>query len=300
MGLSERFSFVTCALLVVILCIVVVWSVPEQRAQSFAESLVTQAQPTHDQSSTPGVTAPLPEGAHALDPALELARQALSKFQREVDDYTATLIKRERIAGSLGQEMTMAIKVRTRRMEGDKLVRPLHVYLKVLDPWLARGREVVWIENRNEGKLIAHEGGLKNLIRVSLSPTDTLAMLGNKYPITEIGLAKLMEKLIEKGERDRRAGPCEVTITPGAEVANRQCLLIEVKHPDPDPRFDFHIAQIYLDEERRIPLRYVAYLWPDKPGAAPPLEEEYTYVDVKLNVGLTDADFDPENPAYEF
>lgn len=299
MGLSERFSYAICVLLVVVLCLVIMWAVPEERAHSFAETLVNApAQSVGSESDQ--VTAASDSDSHPLDPALEIARSALAKFQREVSDYTAILIKRERIAGTLGQEMRMEMKIRARQIDGDKVVRPLHVYLKVLDPWFARGREVVWVENRNEGKLIAHEGGLKNLLRVSLAPTDTLAMLGNKYPITEIGLAKLMEKLIEKGERDKQIGPCNVTIKSGAEVAGRPCQLIQVEHPEHDPRFDFHIAQIYLDEERQIPLRYVAYLWPDKPGAAPPLEEEYTYVDVKLNVGLSDADFDPENPAYEF
>jgi hypothetical protein len=48
-------------------------------------------------------------------------------------------------------------------------------------------------------------------------------------------------------------------------------------------------------------VRYAAYHWPqtqdDKIG---PVIEEYTYLDLKINVGLTDADFDPENPNYNF
>ena len=35
--------------------------------------------------------------------------------------------------------------------------------------------------------------------------------------------------------------------------------------------------------------------WPETPGGEPPLEEEYTYLDVELNVGLKDSDFDPDN-----
>ncbi len=31
-----------------------------------------------------------------------------------------------------------------------------------------------------------------------------------------------------------------------------------------------------------------------KPDSPPPLEEEYTYIDVKLNVGLKDSDFNPD------
>lgn len=278
------------------------WMNTRAPAGSLTDGLVTRSDTplVVDKGQTAAVTLPVAADEHPLDPALRLAREALEKFQREVSDYTATMIKRERISGTLGGETRMEAKIRTRLVEGDKLVRPMSVYLKMLDPWLARGREVIWVENRNDGKLLAHEGGLKNLVHVSLAPTDRLAMMGNKYPITEIGLAKLMEKLIEKGERDKQVGPCEVTIRSGAEVAGRVCQLIEVKHPERDARFDFHIAQIYLDEERMIPLRYAAYLWPDSPDAAPPLEEEYTYVDVRLNVGLTDADFDPSNSAYQY
>ncbi|MGN6136387.1 MAG: DUF1571 domain-containing protein, partial [Aureliella sp.] len=253
----------------IVLTGIIFWLGRPESAGSLS-GLVSQTRPiatTGDQAGSDasdlvGAPAVASSAAHPLDPALDIARRALAKFNRDVDDYTATLVKRERIAGSLGTEMRMAVKVRTRRSEGGQLVRPLQVYLKVLDPWLARGREVIWTENKNDGKLIAHEGGLKNVMRVSLSPTDTLAMLGNKYPITEIGLAKLMEKLIEKGERDKLAGLCQVTIKDDAEVGGRRCQLIQVTHPERDPRFDFHIAQIFLDTQRQIPLRYAAFLWP--------------------------------------
>ena len=35
-------------------------------------------------------------------------------------------------------------------------------------------------------------------------------------------------------------------------------------------------------------------------GDPPPLLESYTYPNLKLNPGLTNADFDPKNPAYNF
>ncbi len=91
-----------------------------------------------------------------------------------------------------------------------------------------------------------------------------------------------------------------VKIEEGFEVGGRRCQKIEVIHPQPDPRFDFHMAQIFIDTERMIPLRYAAYMWPEKPDSPPPLEEEYTYIDVKLNVGLKDSDFNPDNPAYKY
>ena len=52
--------------------------------------------------------------------------------------------------------------------------------------------------------------------------------------------------------------------------------------------------------QTNIPVRYIAYDWPARPGDPPDVFEEYNYLDLKLNVGLTDADFDPHNPAYNF
>lgn len=239
-------------------------------------------------------------GGHALDPVLELARSALKQIQSEVDDYSGRLIKRERIKGVLGSEVQMDFKIRTRRAVDGKVTRPLSAYLKFIEPRSARGREVIWTEGANGNKLTGHEGGYLNLVRVELEPTGMLAMMDNKYPITEIGLTRLVEKLIEKGERDRLVGPCEVQVLEDQHVGDRTCRLIQVTHPKPDPRYDFHIAQIFIDTERMIPLRYAAFLWPKEPGGEPLLEEEYTYLDVKLNVGLTDADFDPDNKAYNY
>jgi hypothetical protein len=47
-----------------------------------------------------------------------------------------------------------------------------------------------------------------------------------------------------------------------------------------------------------LPVRYEAYDFPVHAQSPPQLIEEYTYVDMKVNVGLNDSDFDPANPAY--
>ena len=67
-----------------------------------------------------------------------------------------------------------------------------------------------------------------------------------------------------------------------------------------ESRLVFLVAEIYVDEERLVPLRYSAYDWPAKEGAKPSLMEEYIYRDLKLNVGLQEKDFDPDNEEYDF
>ena len=53
--------------------------------------------------------------SHPLDPALRLAYDGLASMQRQVHDYTATLVKRERVDGSLQDEEHMHVKIRNAR-----------------------------------------------------------------------------------------------------------------------------------------------------------------------------------------
>jgi hypothetical protein len=238
---------------------------------------------------------------HPLDSVLQLARDALVSMRRDIKDYKATLLKRERIGGKLGGESVMELKVINPReaSEGQPAVA-MHVYLKFLSPSMSKGREVIWIEGANNNQIVAHEGGFKNLMTMNLDPEGTIAMMGNRYPITGIGMIRLVEKLIEKGQRDREIGLCEVKVLDHQAVGDRDCKLIQVTHPEKRDGYDFHIAQIFFDSERMIPLRYAAYNWPSSAGKEPSLEEEYTYTNVEINVGLTDEDFNSKNPNYNY
>lgn len=264
---------------------------------------------------------------HALDPVLSLARQALQQHRKRDNDYTAVMSKRERVGGKLMPQSKMEIKLRyspladapatdqnfTQKRDAFETsdspadCRHVSVYLKFIEPKSQAGREAIWVQDANEGNLIVHETGMLNLLRAKLAPDSTLAMMGNKYPVTEIGLEKLLMKLIERGERDKQYGPCEVSFIDDATLGERKCKLIEVRHPKQEEsidgakvRFEFHLAQIYIDTELMLPIRYASYLWPTADSSDLPLEEEYTYENIQLNVGLTDSDFDPDNKEYNY
>ena len=290
-------------LLIALLVVVAVVGVRTARQLKEAKERVKQA----ELESSPDVDVKVkkpdrdPEKpSHPLDPALEIAYRALERIQSSVTDYTATIESRELVLGKLGATQAMQVRIRNRRMRGDERVTPFSVYLKFVQPRKLKGREVIWVECHHDGKMIAHEPGFKNFFRVKLKPTSLLAMIGSRYPITEIGIEKMVAKLIQKGERDRQHGDCEVDIDKDAEVDGVRCTRIRVKHPVKEDHFDFHIAEIYVDEERLVPLRYSAYDWPAKEGESPALMEQYIYRDLKLNVGLQEKDFDPDNEEYDF
>lgn len=237
---------------------------------------------------------------HPLDPAIARALKIRKRLQTSVRDYSARLIKQERIRGTLHQPQQLLVKIRQRKTSGETEI-PLSVYLRFEEPKSLRGREVIWIEGQNAGKLVAHEPpGLRNWFRVKLAPTSKLAMAGNRYPITHIGLENLVAELIHKGLRDRKLGPCEVDMTQQVKIAGRTCQRILVRHPQKKPELEFHLAIIDIDTELELPIHYAAYSWPETAGSEPQLLEEYTYTELKINIGLTDRDFDPDNPDYKF
>ncbi|MDP6058757.1 MAG: DUF1571 domain-containing protein, partial [Pirellulaceae bacterium] len=229
--------------------------------------------------------------AHPLDPALKIAYDALARIRTQVDDYSCTLIKQERINGVLNPEEYMFAEIRNRKVKDSVIVTPLSVYLYFLKPGKIKGREVIFIEGQNNGKMVAHEGGILRIApAVWLKPTGPIAMRGQLYPITDIGIETLVDKLIEKGERDLHRGECAVEFIKGAKINGRVCTVLQVKHPTPRPWFDFHIARIFIDDQLQIPIRYAAYTWPKEQGGKPRLLEAYTYLNLKLNVQLTNAD----------
>lgn len=60
------------------------------------------------------------------------------------------------------------------------------------------------------------------------------------------------------------------------------------------------MSRIFVDDQLNLPIRYEAYDFPAAAGGPPELIEQYSYLDLKLNNGYTDADFDVENPKYGF
>ena len=112
----------------------------------------------------------------------------------------------------------------------------------------------------------------------------------------KLGVRELAKELVMVAENDVKYQECEVKTTQ-CKMNGRAVTLLEATHPVPRPKtFRFHKAQVFIDNELQIPIRYASYMWPEKPGDAPPLEEVYTYLKLNINNGYTDADFDKENP----
>lgn len=227
----------------------------------------------------------------AIGPAARAAEQSLAVI-RQVPGYTSTLVKQEVLRpGTPPTIQRMYLKLRR---------EPFSVYLKYVEP--SPGREVLFVEGQNRGKLQVHEpSGLASWVgTVSLAPTSDRVMAENRYPITMVGLEKSLEQLLARWEQDAPHGEANVRQQEDVEVHGISCTLYEVVHPQPRPHFQFQKTQLYIDPSNGMTVRLAGYGFSSRQGGQPVLLEEYTYLDLRTEVALTSHDFDAGNRSYRF
>ncbi len=233
---------------------------------------------------------------HPLSWTLRYATSRSDYIRKNIRDYSCRLIKRERIDGELQKHQFIKVKVRCEQLRGDDVVRPMAVFMEYLAPGNLKGRQVLYIEGQNDGMMDVLKGGRAfKYVKLRIDPNGTAARRESNYPITDVGFDKIIERLTERVTGDIKNDPTaantQVSHFRNARVNDRVCTHIRVLHPNRGDGIEFHKASLYIDDELHVPIRLVVYDWPPGEGDDPPLIEEYTYVDLHLNVGLTDADF---------
>lgn len=231
------------------------------------------------------------DGEPAKRRLLALLQSAERKLT-SVDGYTAVFRKRERLKGSLGPEQTLTLKVRH---------EPFSIYMKFLAP--KEGKEVVYVEGRNDGKLIAHNGDwTRRLIpRLTVKPTDALALADSRHPITEAGLLNLVRKLVGFRKLDLNDLEAVTILDRIRDAEGREWLRSLHTHPIQHPERPFAKVEVLYDPKTLLPRKITGYDWP-VPGdnGELKLSESYTYDEVDLDAQVDDSDFDPANPEYAF
>ena len=254
-------------------------------AQPAAATQTTAAVPATASAKTP-LDFSKKDTDHPLVPVLRNLKISQEELDHNIRDYSCTFAKRERVDGELGDYQIMLLKV---------MHQPFSVYMAFQKPYA--GREVVYVNGQNDGKLTVLESGLTRMLgKINLDPTGSRAMSGQRHPITDIGIRNLTAKLTKMWEAEMQFAECDVTTKPGAKVEGRTTTMVQIVHPVPRQNFKFHAARLFFDEELKIPVHFDAYSWPAQEGGEPQLEESYTYAkNLKTNTNLTARDFDSNN-----
>lgn len=201
-----------------------------------------------------------------------------------VDSYTAVYHKQERIEGELFKKETIFVKFK----------KPFKVYMKwIKDPY--KGRECLYVEGINDNRIKVHEGGILRIFKLNLKPGDSRVMKHNRHSITEFGLENIVRIFAREMRRGVEFGELEVKEHDEERVYGRITKKFEAFFPKERGKgYYCYRALVYMDIGRKVPIKIQIYDWGDQ------LIENYGYEDLRLNAGLTDAEFEPKNPEYKF
>ena len=221
--------------------------------------------------------------AGATEDALRILRAMADRYER-VTDYTAIFLKQEVVKGKqLPQENIFM-----------KFQKPFNVYMG----WRKgthKGQEVLYAERKYDGKLIGHTGGFFSFITLTLDPKGSRALKGNRYPITEAGIGKIIARILKDANRANTEGVLKLTDKGIVDRSGRKTRMIVVQLPNnPKRGFSTPRCNLWIDVENGLPIRAEMY---DFTGRK---VESYEYQALMLNVDLMDSDFDRNNPMYRF
>jgi hypothetical protein len=237
-------------------------------------------------------------GRMALLLVVSLLENGAHKFSKK-SSYTATLLKQERIHGELSEPQIIDLKLRH---------EPFSVYLK----WHTgdKGRELLFVEGQNDGKMIVHAGGLKGrlLPALKLDPHGSMALAEARYPVTRLGMLELARTIVEYRSQDiTREKGVRCQVYDNQKFDDRECYysIVEYDHPRFSPLYRKSI--VFIDKELLMPICVKNFTWAEG-AAADDIEgldestliEFYSYSDIRPELQLADNDFDRNNEKYGF
>lgn len=272
-----------------------------------------------------GVPAEPPgSGVPDIDALLARARKTID----HTDDYTGTFVRRERLLDKTVQQKTAF-----------KFKKPFRVYLYFVSPHCGREviyqrgwndgelkvhkgsfpDLTVNLDPRGETAMeVNHhpvtDFGLDNMVRMITSNLRRAARR-NEGTIEISNGGEVfgrqvwrVEARFPRGGRNVTAREDETLWDIAARTGQDMYYLLYVNrakgYREPDdvdegdevfvPRYYGARAEFLLDKQHGLPLKITTWDRQDR------VYEHYEYPELRLNPGLTDADFDPDNPAYDF
>jgi outer membrane lipoprotein-sorting protein len=201
--------------------------------------------------------------------------------------YTFTLERWEVVDGKRQAIEVMAVSHR----------KPGDIYAR----WVGetdKGQELLYRPGWNEGQLRVNPPG--PVPTLDLDPRGAVAMRGNRHSIDELGFSYLVGRIAGDHARLVKDGAPDAVFTDlgSRQVSGRpaQCYRARLPRQRLNGLYADQV-EICVDEGLGLPTSVDAF--EDKGGTMVQVEH-YVFRDVKVNPPLSDKDFDPDNPAYDF
>jgi outer membrane lipoprotein-sorting protein len=221
--------------------------------------------------------------AAALLGLIDGAKNAEAKLQ----DTTFTFSLQEYWGKKMQAPQTIEVKFR----------RPHHTYMRWVDD-VHPGRHLLYKQGWNDGRIRVKPSGWLPVL--NLDPRGMIAMRGSRHSALETGFSFMVGKFSGDSARVLANPDLHLTFadygTKKLDGADAHCF--DVKLPkDQDPGLYAHRLNVCVNLSTGLPA--TIKIWDAEDGEVQ-LVGEYGYLNVRVNPGLTDMDFDPENPDYPF
>ncbi|MBD3276246.1 MAG: DUF1571 domain-containing protein, partial [Candidatus Marinimicrobia bacterium] len=176
-----------------------------------------------------------------------------------------------------------------------KFKKPFSVYMRwIEDP--RKGMEVMYVRGENNGKIIAHPGSFPD-VTVKVEPDGKLAMRQNRHPVTEVGIGNAIQIIVNDFQRAAAHPEDSVKYLDHGmqDVNGEQSRCIEAIMPA-EENSAYYAHRAFICYNSKTHLLSQIKIW----NHANTLVENYRYTRVKTNVGLSESNFDADNPEYDF
>lgn len=174
--------------------------------------------------------------------------------------------------------------------------KPFSVYMK----WIGKEKtdqEVIYREGWNDNKLRAHTGSFPK-VTVNLDPEGTMALADSRHSVRKAGFAETMRQISKDVDRAvKEKGVGWAFHSQGESMVYGEKVHCVVAQSPGGPQYYGDKVRICKSLKTSLPI--VIQVWKQEQGTLRQIEN-FGYEACKLNMGLTDKDFDPANPDYHF
>jgi hypothetical protein len=213
---------------------------------------------------------------------IALLEMCLKNCQDKYQDFTCTFTKQEVISGVSKGQQVMDVKF---------MAKPFSVAMH----WMKNpplGDIVLYVEDKYDKKMLVRPTSsiLRAVVPVAVrSPDDAEALRNTLRPVNMFGFERGLSSLLDVYRKAKAAGDLTISYGGSAKIGDRNCIkLVRVLPEKPEYRASSTKTVIYIDTDYLVPLRIEGF------DAAGVPNSEYTYTNVKFNVGLTSDDFTPQ------
>ncbi|MCK4276615.1 MAG: DUF1571 domain-containing protein [Phycisphaerae bacterium] len=218
---------------------------------------------------------------------IALLEHCLTHYRRQYHDYDCTLIKQERINGSVTPEQWIDVAF---------MGSPFSVAMQ----WVRNapaGDRVLYVEGKHNGRMLIRPTSplLRAVVPTAFYKPDSKEALRNSLrPVSMFGFERGLQSLLKVYRLARDGGDLREEFGGFAEVMGRNAIVI-IRHLPNKPEYPAGKTVICIDLDHMVPICIEGYDWNQQVSWEQRLTGRYVYKDIRFNVGHTLDDFEPAN-----